>query len=75
MLNGQIRGKSRKESRTSHARAQARDFAKWSIRAQGEEPEAGDCDRPVRGSPLRGKGAAKEIVEAKVVEETELMRR
>jgi hypothetical protein len=74
MLNGEIWGKSRKESQTCHARAQAGDFAERPIRAQGEKPEAGDCDRPVRGSPVRGKGAAKEIVEAEVVEEAGLMR-
>jgi hypothetical protein len=44
------------EGREGHARAQARHAALWSFRQEGQESQAGDRDRSVRGAAGRRKG-------------------
>jgi hypothetical protein len=59
--HGEVRKEGAVEGQESHARTQGRHVAKRWFGQEGQEPEAGDCDRPVR-SPARGsQGAAEEV--------------
>jgi hypothetical protein len=59
--HGEVRKEGAVEGQESHARTQGRHVAKRRFGQEGQEPEAGDCDRPVR-SPARGsQGAAEEV--------------
>jgi len=58
--HGQVRKKGTGEGRQSHARTQGRHAAQRRLGQEGQEPEAGDCDRPVRSAPRRREGAAEE---------------
>lgn len=49
-----------KQSRKSDAREKARDFEDGALWQDGEEPEAGHCDRPVGGAQSRRQSAVEE---------------
>ena len=51
------------EGQESAARAKTRHAEKRPVRQEGEEPQAGDCHRAVRGASRRRQGAREEKVE------------
>src|SRR5690349_9892965 len=61
--HGQVWQESGPESEEGHARAQTRDPQERPIRQEGQEPQAGDRNRPGAGAPRRRKGAAEEVQE------------
>src|SRR4029453_5905733 len=61
-VDGQVRQKSVPEGRKGHARAEAGNPQERSIAEDGQEPEAGHCDRTVGGSRSWSQGPAPEIV-------------
>src|SRR6476619_5397559 len=67
LINGPLRQESTEQSETSDARTQARHPAQRPFGQEGEEQEAGDCDRPVRSTSLGRQGAAQEIEVEEVV--------
>ena len=50
--------KAQKQGQARDARAQARNAAQRPLGQEGDEPQAGDRDRPVRGASRRREGAA-----------------
>ena len=61
-VHGEIRPESIQEGREGDARAKARNAAKRALREEGEEPQTGDRDRPLRGAPRRRQGSEAEVV-------------
>ena len=54
--HGEVRKKGAGEGQEGHARTQGRHAAQRRLGQKGQEPEAGDCDRPVRSAPRRCEG-------------------
>jgi hypothetical protein len=65
--HGQIWKKSVEERRVGDAPSEARLAEEW-LGPHGEEPQAGDRDRPQRGAKKRGEGALPEVVAEAIVE-------
>ena len=51
------------EGRTRDAREKARSVEERPVRQESDQPQAGDRDRAVRGTPVRREGSAEEVVE------------
>src|SRR6185369_7299023 len=60
--HGQIRQEGSKQGRKDDARAQTRNLAQRTVGQEGDQPQAGDRDRPVGSAPRRRQGAEAEIV-------------
>src|SRR6476660_8292106 len=70
-----VRQEGPQQGEEGDARAQARHAEERALRQEGEEPQAGDCDRVVRGAARRRQGAEEEVEleeEVQLAEEVEL---
>jgi O-acetyl-ADP-ribose deacetylase (regulator of RNase III) len=54
--NGKVRQEGAAQGQAGDARAEGRQAPQW-LRQTGQEPQAGDCDRSLRGAPLRRESA------------------
>ncbi len=66
--HGKVQHKFQKEGREGHARIQARQAEKWTRAEACQEPQAGSCDRALRGAALGRSSAKSEVVFAQWVE-------
>src|SRR5688572_26534277 len=60
--NGQVRKESGRQGEKGDARAQARDAQERPLGQEGQEPQAGDRNRPVPGAQGGGEGAEEAVV-------------
>src|SRR6266542_4992707 len=68
--HGEIRQEGSVEGQADDARAQEGHVAQRSLRQEGDEPQAGDRDRPFAGAGRRCEGTREEVVVEEVVGQT-----